>query len=31
MSGGWRFCADWTPQQELKLLEAIEEFGYGNW
>jgi hypothetical protein len=25
------FSADWNPKQELKLLEALEEHGYGNW
>lgn len=25
------FSADWSPEQEFKLLEALEEFGYGNW
>ena len=25
------FCADWTAREELQLLEAVEEFSYGNW
>ena len=25
------FCHDWTAGQEHKLLESIEEYGYGNW
>ena len=25
------FCHDWTARQEHKLLESIEEYGYGNW
>ena len=25
------FCEDWTAEDEVQLLEAVEEFGYGNW
>ena len=25
------FSDDWTGREELKLLEAIDEYGYGNW
>ncbi|XP_064403116.1 transcriptional adapter 2-alpha-like [Halichondria panicea] len=25
------FCDDWTGKEELQLLEAIDEYGYGNW
>ena len=25
------FCPEWTTGDEVKLLEGIEEFGYGNW
>lgn len=25
------FCEDWTAADEVQLLEAVEEFGYGNW
>ena len=25
------FFAEWTAQEELKLLESIDEYGYGNW
>ena len=25
------FCRDWTARQEHKLLESIDEYGYGNW
>ena len=25
------FCRGWNGEQELRLLTAIEENGYGNW
>jgi len=25
------FSPKWTTGEELRLLEGIEEFGYGNW
>ena len=25
------FCNGWTGQEELELLRALEENGYGNW
>ena len=25
------FSHDWTARQEYKLLESIDEYGYGNW
>ena len=25
------FSPEWTTAEELRLLEGIEEFGYGNW
>jgi len=25
------FSPEWTTGEELRLLEGIEEFGYGNW
>ena len=25
------FCQDWSARDELRLLDAVEEFGYGNW
>lgn len=25
------FSSEWTTGEELRLLEGIEEFGYGNW
>ena len=25
------FSDYWTGREELKLLEAIDEYGYGNW
>ena len=28
---GSLFSDDWTGKEELKLLEAIDEYGYGNW
>lgn len=28
---GSLFSDDWAGKEELKLLEAIDEFGYGNW
>lgn len=25
------FCDEWSAEDELKLLESIDEYGYGNW